>query len=267
MPKEEPNRGSVTRWWEFYAVRYAMGTVVGAVTFSFLCFQRSETQPLLFGIFDTAAAGDTTNGAASHSISLDASRLTLLAVYGLVYCYIASAPILVFHASRFLIRPGAEWKAILKWLGICSIFPILFGVLAFCYGAQGKWFTCTASAFGLLLGLQIVAVSLSLYRNAALFDFYKQLAERRGQAKGEIVDSYRHLREHGNSFFIVFLEIALGIVLFEASRLTPQNTDRSVSLPGIVKTYLTVLVVWIFPAVFVWLISIFFERRFADAKV
>lgn len=263
MAGEKPHAENVTRWWEFYAVRYAMGTVVGAITFCFLCLQRPETQPLLFGIFDVTSA---TAGSQSHSISLDASRLTLLAVYGLVYCYITSAPILVFHAGRFLIRPGTRRGPILKWSAICSVSPVLFGILAYRYGGHDLWFTWTASALGLLLGLQVITVSLALYRNAALFDFYSQLAERRSHAKGEIVDSYRHLREHGNSFFIVFLELALGVVLFEASGLMPQNTASRVPTLGVVRIYLAVIVAWILPAVFVWLISTLFERRFRDKE-
>ena len=38
-PKSEPRKtpeGSF-RWWEFYAVRYAMGTIVGAAVFYVLC--------------------------------------------------------------------------------------------------------------------------------------------------------------------------------------------------------------------------------------
>src|SRR5271157_3260791 len=110
------------RWWEFYAVRYAMGTVVGAVAFSFLCSQRQETQSLLFGTF------------ASNAISLETPRLILLAVYGSIYCYIASAPILVFHASRFLLNPEASKRDVWEWLAIHSVFPALCGIVG-CWAA------------------------------------------------------------------------------------------------------------------------------------
>jgi hypothetical protein len=73
------------------------------------------------------------------------------------------------------------------------------------------------------------------------------------------------MREHGNSFFIVFLEIMLGVVLFEASTLTFKNPTGADPVVGVVAIYLGVLVAWILPAVFVWLISTFFERRFRDA--
>jgi hypothetical protein len=256
-----------------------MGTVVGAIIFCFLCLQRPETQPLLFGIFGVtpprvcnavsvcaAACAEAAAAVQSHSISLDASRLTLLAVYGLVYCYVASAPILVFHAGRFLIDPETTWKSILKGSGICAVF-LLVGTFSGRFVAEGEWFAFTASCLILLLALEAAAVFFSVKRSEKLFEFYSKLAERRSEPKGEIVDSYRHLREHGNSFFIVFLELGLGVVLFEASKLGPQDSCRPGPVLGIVKIYLSVLVLWIFPAVCVWLISTLFERRFSEAQV
>ena len=245
-----------TRWWEFYAVRYAMGTVVGAVAFSFLCSQRPETQSFLFGTFT------------SNAISLETPRLILLGVYGLIYCYIASAPILVFHASRFLLNPDASKKRVSVCSSIYAVFPALCGIVAwwaaFHHKIPGKpLFVFTAFGLGLLLELEAFGVYLSVARNRQFFEFYDQLARRRDSAKGEIVDSYRHLREHGNSFFIVFLEIALAVVLFEALKLAPSSVTGNTET--VTTTWLAVLVIWIVPAVFVWLISTLFERRFRDA--
>src|SRR5271157_846880 len=76
MPEQpKPADGSV-RWWEYYFVRYAMGTIVGGIVCYVLCSSTPILSPLV-------------------------THLEYLAAFGLVYCYIASAPILVFHAGRF----------------------------------------------------------------------------------------------------------------------------------------------------------------------
>src|SRR5271169_6420442 len=85
-PSESPNSESSNRWWEFYAVRYAMGTVVGSVAVLFLCAQRPDIQSLLPGTLAVNLSG------------ADTAKVFSAAAYGLIYCYIASAPILVFHA-------------------------------------------------------------------------------------------------------------------------------------------------------------------------
>ena len=73
------------------------------------------------------------------------------------------------------------------------------------YGLLDKTLFCvTAYALVLLLELEIVSVYRSLAGSRLLFEFYDLLDKRRS-SRGELVKSYRHLREHGNSFFIVFL--------------------------------------------------------------
>ena len=44
---ESSNTGA--RWWEGYAIRYGVGTVVGAVLFYILCTLNDALKPFLFG--------------------------------------------------------------------------------------------------------------------------------------------------------------------------------------------------------------------------
>jgi len=115
------------RWWEFYAVRYAMGTVVGAIVFYFLCLATPVLKPLLFEA--TATPGTVPGATPLPSIKLDSVQLTLLAAYGLVYCYIASAPILVFHAGRFLLTLRAGGRVWAKRFLLCLTPPIVFAIV------------------------------------------------------------------------------------------------------------------------------------------
>jgi hypothetical protein len=60
----------------------------------------------------------------------------------------------------------------------------------------------------------------------------------------QYVESYRHLREHGNAFFIVFLELLLGTALFYSP-----------------FPWVALLALWIFPAAGVWLFGTLLENR------
>jgi len=116
MSQTEQENQSPSHWWEFYAVRYGMGSVVGAVIFFFLCNTNPALKPMLFG----AEGG-----------KIDGTILTLLAGYGLTYCYIASAPILVFHVGRFLlnITTGSKasfWRVVLLFLPPLAATAIFF---------------------------------------------------------------------------------------------------------------------------------------------
>ena len=168
---------SSTRWWEFYAVRYAVGTVVGAIIF-YLLYRANPIilKHLLFGS--------------------GAMRFTLLAAYGWLYCYIASAPMLVFHAGRFLLNVDHIRRTFVTWFILCVLLLLAAPTVVF--------YVCPLAASLLVLVpiflLQFVVVFGTLRNNVGLYEFYKRLSARRDTANGEITDSYRHLREHGSAF-------------------------------------------------------------------
>jgi len=194
-----------SRWWEFYAVRYGMGTVVGGVVFFFLCNTNPALKPMLFG----AEAGE-----------IDGALLALLAGYGLAYCYIASAPILVLHAGRFLFDIRQDAGTSLRRLSLLFAPPIVvtlsFFFMSTATGSTLYFFSFVVALAVLILWPQYLAIFFTLIHTKDLLNFYKKLAGRRDDAKGGLVDSYKHLREHGNSFFIVTLEIILAVILFTA---------------------------------------------------
>jgi hypothetical protein len=105
------------RWWELYIVRYAIGTVVGAMCVYFIlhtlgpeakqlwlmqpditkqhidvlvenCRQESHQACIVQAQFTQDLYG------------FNIAQLILLGIYGLAYTYIASAPVLVIHAIR-----------------------------------------------------------------------------------------------------------------------------------------------------------------------
>ena len=256
MAASDKSSASSFRWWEFYAVRYGMGTVVGAVVFFFLCFTNPALKPLLFG---------------ADTWKIDGTQLALFGAYGLAFCYIASAPVLVFHAGRFLLQPkldghSASFRLV---VGLCP--PLVLASIAADHSggadlAAKVFYAAAAFVFSLIVWLQLIVVVYSLWKSGDLYDFYVRLDKRRLRAEGSIVESYRHLREHGNSFFIVFLEILLALVLFAAGNYEFVATGKEMPRATYVVPYVIILLVWTFPAVLVWLIGTVIERRFCDSE-
>jgi hypothetical protein len=193
-PKDKgSNEVSSSRWWEFYAVRYAMGTVVGAVVFYFLCCSTPVLRPLVFG----AGPADA-NAVPVVPVKLDTVQLALLVAYGLVYCYIASAPILVFHATRFLLNFDVGYRIWCRRLLCYGAPPLVAGCIVY-FKTRGLglferlFFPATSFLFILIVWLEYCVVLLTLLNGKRLYEFYERLADRRQEAKGGITDSYKHL--------------------------------------------------------------------------
>lgn len=247
-----------TRWWEFYAVRYAMGSVVGAVIVYELCTHVSALTPLLL-----MPAEGTTNKAAPGI-----GQLPLLAALGLTYCYVASAPILLLHAGRFLINFEPQtfsWQR-LGWILFClAVASALAGCVNYWNPSRnGTAATMSFMAVTLLLfvvGLQLVIVWATLRNTAGLYSFYKKLAARR-VGNAEIVESYRHLREHGNSFAIVLCEICLGSLLLVVSTPSTSASQLFGGGDGMAWGIALITFLWVIPAACIWLIATGLERRF-----
>lgn len=115
------------KWWEFYIVRYALGTVFGVLIVNFLV--------------GSGLAIPFPNGNISDITKPEG--LPLLLGYGLAYCYLASAPILVFHAGRFA----------MKRTGFQTATVISIVISAVVAGAWAAWAVSNRIAFALRPGL------------------------------------------------------------------------------------------------------------------
>ena len=156
----------------------------------------------------------------SNLNNLGLKDVIAIASLGFAYCYIASAPMLLLHATRAQIginRLRARW---LFWTGIAAAIIVLY-LLTLGFGLT-RW---SSSGFAplvawIVLGFQAgVIADTILDRFKTLSAFY--LATARGREErpiAEDVESYRHLREHGNAFAILTLEITLAFVLVSARR-------------------------------------------------
>ena len=231
------------RWWEYYFFRYFVGTVAGAAAIVFLLkFPGSLWyRPELLNINDVG--------------SLGIKEITGIAALGFSFCYVASAPMLLLHASRAqlgLYPLKVRWRF---WI------PTAFAVfLAFFVGLSLFSFSLWSHrSLSLLMFLWVVGFQMAtiieayLDRFDAISTFYWKIACARATESPSIsgyVESYRHLREHGNASSILVLEFLLGFILYSAPKLVVA---------------IVALVLWIAPAFCSWFIGSLLEAKLAHA--
>ncbi len=134
------------RWWESYLVRYAIGTVIGALCAYILLEAAGDdlksrflmippvTQDHISALVEACKKINANACAAQLQLfqglySFNIAQLLLLGIYGLAYCYIASAPGLVIHAVRggmCLKDPGSRSA----WYWCCTL--TLVSIFLFC---------------------------------------------------------------------------------------------------------------------------------------
>lgn len=237
-------------WWEFYVIRYSMGTIIGAAIFFYICKTDPDLSLLL--LFPATT-------------SLDYYHYFLLAFYGLTFCYIASAPILVLHASRFLFTFSPKKKAphFKKALYGALLALTLFGYYKIISPSPEQAIPFLVFPLAIFLFIFQIKLILDIFSNTNdLYDFYKKLSENRANLKGDLKESYKNLREHGNSFGIVVLELFLGacLISIKSSPLLAINDSHSFA-------FALLIFIWVLPASMIWMVGTAIERRVSDYKI
>jgi hypothetical protein len=233
------------RWWEFYLVRYLLGSIVGA---TLLILLNNKSEGIMKGLLSQSDVNIS---------SIEGHTILLWAGLGFAYCYLASSPILVFHAMR-----GISLKEILTRLNQkTDIPPILYFIAGFIVGlivgfmvnrTEDLTFVRGASVFVVLIIvlLQIVFIVFGQREDGkAINDFYKNLIKQRSVKsieREQYIESYKHLREHGNAFFIVILEIILAFSIWNV---------KSIQSLGIF------ILVWLAPGAWAWFIGTKMETK------
>lgn len=243
---------SSNRWWEFYFVRYFVGTTLGAIIILFLAHSDSP-------VF--ANQGQIAPVLKLLKIEkFETGVIAALATIGLAFCYLASSPILVLHATRgelLKIRDSlSRWRS---FIFLVLIFVVAGGQSYALWVAMrmkgNPWVSHDFYMGSLCLFIVSIVFVGQLFllwlsftgREKNAFYYYDDLVTKRADANEagrEYIESYRHLREHGNAFFIAFLELLLGVALFYSP------------IP-----WAGLLFLWIFPAVGVWFFGTLLENR------
>jgi hypothetical protein len=235
---------SSARWWENYLVRYFVGTVVGAGIVLFLAEQSSGVLQSLSGKFFCFLKEGSTRA------------FIVAGAAGLTYCYVASSPMMILHASRAQLF-NLDKKRPFSW-PFYTILAAIILVLGFA-GFRSLLFPNMGVAWLLptvvFLGIFAPQVSLIFLAHWAGFDsirrFYLSLGEARSAASGddrsESAETYRHLREHSNAYAIIILELLFGVVLAHV----PDG-----------RWLVAIIVMWVLPAAYCWFVASLLEMTF-----
>lgn len=268
------NESAATRWWENYLVRYFLPSVAGMFILRWL---DSHTGNAISNYVPMLQLKEWKDFGTAH--------LIVWLLLGSLYCYISSYPILVFHATRVLDFKDRKGTVGRLWLNP-YIYSVIFSLLG--YVAAWKGSLCLAIAAVIAFaGLQLVRLYLVYARQESFgFDpgfeasvayaYLNKLSKRRGikeetvttsnedeQATTEritsrfvdMADSYRHLREHGNTAFIFMLELALCPIFLIALSHQKDYVDFA---------YLAILLlIWVFPSALVHYLGQHLERRYS----
>ncbi len=233
------NEQNDSHWWEFYGVRYAQGAVVGAMIIFFLFSQNEALKKLLFLPSDPKDFG--------------MPHLILLAVYGLAYCYIASAPILIMHAGRGLLfksqtnlNPNNGLMSRVLWV----LAPSFLSSAIYCINANtNKTIGSLAVFMFVMLVMFQIQILWSIFRASwpETIDYYLAIVEKRNKHKDSgYVESYKHIREHGNSFLIVAFQFFLAFPIFIFV------SQSAIASEDAIRHLLIIVIVWVLPAATIW---------------
>jgi len=265
--------------WNYYFLRYGVGTIIGAGIAALFLGYLTSVCP--FFSIPSVKNNDS-------QFELNGSAVSIYLFLGFAYCYIASAPGTVFHASRGLFwnqnvsqvrqspRPSF-WLlvslALIVALALvmvagclhrggncqrhhfCFIIPVVFGVAILVFQWLLIVFTFTrfdrVRTFYFRLterraeGLVSEKTIIGLKADSSI---EKSSIERKAKRNGvsEYVESFRDLREHGNAFEIIFLEIVLAATIFSLSY---QSVFSAVLF----------IVLWILPSALCWIVGTLLE--------
>ncbi len=275
-----------TRWWENYLVRYLTPSIAGALIVNWVVGENDALRTMLY----LPSPADKQTG-------ISTQQLTLLFLYGNLFCYIASYPILVFHATRSLLfaedggapkfRPGIAdgylWSVLLGFVamlatrcGSAGLYLAFAGVTAFS-GIQifQLWIGYRGGRiYAFLHRLGQKRSGCSTGRRPASADFcgpndsqaesdccetqnHQATADCRLKLVHEVTTSYRHLREHGNTAFILLLELTLAGLSSAVIASSGPSATYQLSILALLIS------IWILPAMYVHLLGQYLERRFS----
>lgn len=267
MSEAEAARDTATnhRWWEGYLVRYLIGMPIGVVCVVVLSVV----------IADRAGGDEWSQRVLEGFWAADAVKGLALLVAGGLYCYLASAPITVIHASRMF---NNKWfyrlpRYIYYLVAVLLLGGVLVGIF---FRIWLEYWLVVLMLPGLLIMINqwICVFHMSPNNTTAqeeFRDFYwrlscaRSLSKESGPVRKDFRESYTHLREHSNSIFIVILELSMtallcGALLLQKSpaRLGFQSINE---LAQITLPVIGMLTLWLFPNVFLWSRANHLERH------
>ena len=269
--------GGAKRWWDDYLVRYLMPTIAGVA--------------IVIWLGDIADAGDANKRFQEllflpKTISeLKTPTLILLFLYGNLFCYVASFPILSFHATRVLDFKNSTWPHSHLWDGYIVTPVFIVFVVLLIYLSPTNWLrywlafplTFAFSVYQVARILMVLKSTKDWKSNKAIslvYAYASTLAKRRSLPEEttsetptndkpkkriqDLRDTYSHQREHGNSGFIFLLELTLAGLTYCIL------VNKELSAPQILSAVGILFAFWAFPAALVHMLAQHLERSLAE---
>jgi hypothetical protein len=235
-PEKRPGTND-SRWWEYYAVRYALGVGIGTPLIGLLWQQYRLLIPRQT---DIQSPFESTISA------------LLWGAGGMAFCYVASVPMLTFHSTRRTLKKS---PALVKALFGCVVATVMVGVLLDLYFVTSILVLKIAATLVLLITflLQLFLLWKVFSNTGETLSFYDGLQDNRDQ-RSDLVESYRHMREHGNSVSIVLCELLLAFCLWS---LKPTAAGEA----SAVARVCLIVGIWLLPSSLVWLVGSSLERH------
>jgi len=213
--------------------------------------------------------------------NFDTPTLVLLFLYGNLFCYVASYPILGFHVTRVLDFKKGGRPNNLHLNGYLATLMVCIVSLYSAYCFSNLWYL-PYYIVSIFLVFQLIRYFISLRTdqipNSQLFAFTHSLAKERADDENankenelvrkrgeehawrkEYIDTYRHMREHGNSAFIFVLEITLATLCYcVLNAFSIEEPEYKLSAIGIL------FLMWAIPAMGVHYLGQYLERSFVE---
>lgn len=231
-------------WWDFYLVRYLLPTLVGACIIVWLIAK---------GRFSLLCLAKMIDQSSQPNISFAEAGILFLCA-GFIFCYIASFPVLVFHAFRKFFN-GSQHKVSLIFYSLSALGIIIMAYMPLVSKEIASFVAIIITSIFSLL--QIVLI---FSRSNKQFSYLKILSIKRSKETTDIVDSYKHLREHGNAALIVICELFLAAlchpILF-------NDDNSSISLENFRQLGL-LIGIWSLPAACIYFFGHHLEYQFVN---
>lgn len=268
-----------------------MPSIAGAVIINWLSsYGGMEVQKILLLNFD----------------KLESPNLILLFLYGNLFCYIASYPVLGFHVTRMVDFANNRWSMkIYDGYILTLILGLIIVVLNLSMSgvaSSNLFYKCSPFALTMTFAAaQLYRIYKALTKKtfngdekSFIYAYCLRMARRRGirskelenietsdeeiedadpegraskrtnyidQWRTEMIDTYRHTREHGNSAFIYILELILGGLIFVILKANSEEQPLyKIALVGVLSG------LWALPAMFIHLTGQSLEREFSLFK-
>jgi len=268
---------NMNRWWENYLVRYLMPSLGGMILIR-----------IIFEIGDGKYKKFVPAFTITDSQFFSSAHLIIWFICGSFFCFLASYPILVFHVTR-VIDFKEEGTKVARIYFNPYLHTLIFGILSL----SSAYFNCISLAYVAVIFYMLIQIARLAFcffkqdkfktqreRISFSYAYLVKLSKRRSTIENketikdndedegsstteirsnrdkDIADSYRHLREHGNTAFIILLEIFLTPIVLVA-----------ISSESYAGLHLGLLIsLWILPSVFIYWFGQHLERLYSLFK-